>query len=80
LAKYPELKKQLIETGKDFIVEDCTKRKKSSGLLWEPPLKMENGLSKLVRKNYGWNSECRLKVYDKTNNSSNQNNIYHRQT
>ena len=41
IDQHPELKKQLIETGKDFIVEDCTKRKRGSGLFWGAAL--ENG-------------------------------------
>ena len=42
LNQYPELKEQLIATGEDIIIEDCSKRPHGSGLFWGAE-KTENG-------------------------------------
>ena len=34
LEQHPELKKKLLETGDQLIIEDCTKRQHGSGLFW----------------------------------------------
>ena len=39
LEQYPELKDQLLATGKAIIIEDCTKRQGGSGLFWGGALK-----------------------------------------
>lgn len=34
IEQHPELRETLIESGNAFIVEDCTKRQRGSGLFW----------------------------------------------
>lgn len=34
IEQHPELRETLIESGDAFIVEDCTKRQRGSGLFW----------------------------------------------
>lgn len=34
VEQHPELREQLLATGEDQIVEDCSKRKRASGLFW----------------------------------------------
>lgn len=34
IEQHPELRKKLIESGETFMVEDCTKRQRGSGLFW----------------------------------------------
>ena len=34
MEQHPVLREQLLETGDSFIVEDCTKRQRGSGLFW----------------------------------------------
>lgn len=34
IEQHPELKNRLLQTGSQLIIEDCTKRKRGSGLFW----------------------------------------------
>lgn len=34
VEQHPELREQLLATGEDQIVEDCSKRKRGTGLFW----------------------------------------------
>jgi predicted NAD-dependent protein-ADP-ribosyltransferase YbiA (DUF1768 family) len=34
LEQHPDLKKRLLETGDDKIIEDCSNRRNDSGLFW----------------------------------------------
>ncbi len=34
LEQHPELRDRLLATGDDEIIEDCSKRKRGSGLFW----------------------------------------------
>lgn len=52
LQQHPELKQMLLDSGNTFIVEDCTKRPRGSGLFWGAALvdgewKGQNQLGKL---------------------------------
>jgi len=39
LDQHPELKQQLLDTGDQSIIEDCSKRPRGSGLFWGAALK-----------------------------------------
>ncbi len=67
--QHPELKKALIDSGEAFIVEDCTKRQRGSGLFWGAALqsdgswKGENWLGKLwmeLREKLLWEEIARI--------------------
>tara|TARA_B110000263_G_scaffold238052_1_gene238916 strand:- start:670 stop:966 length:297 start_codon:yes stop_codon:yes gene_type:complete len=63
VEQHPVIKKQLIETGDDEILEDCSKRARGSGLFWGAALKDgqwqgENWLGKLWMKVRAEFSEC----------------------
>ena len=52
IEQHPELKQKLIDSGDTFIVEDCTRRQRGSGLFWGAALvdgewKGQNQLGKL---------------------------------
>ena len=34
VEQHPELARRLVDTKEEFIVEDCTKRQRGSGLFW----------------------------------------------
>lgn len=38
VEQHPELKQKLLDTGDAFIVEDCQKRQRGSGLFWDAAL------------------------------------------
>jgi N-glycosidase YbiA len=63
VEQHPVIKKQLIETGDEEILEDCSKRARGSGLFWGAALKDgqwqgENWLGKLWMKVRAEFSEC----------------------
>lgn len=39
IEQHPKLREMLLETGDAFIVEDCTRRPRASGLFWGAALK-----------------------------------------
>ncbi len=52
IEQHPELKQKLVDSGDTFIVEDCTRRQRGSGLFWGAALvdgewKGQNQLGKL---------------------------------
>lgn len=53
IEQHPDLKEQLLATGEEQIVEDCSKRKHGSGLFWGAVKVLgmgENGLHPII----GW--------------------------
>jgi predicted NAD-dependent protein-ADP-ribosyltransferase YbiA (DUF1768 family) len=63
VEQHPVIEKQLIETGDEEILEDCSKRARGSGLFWGAALKDgqwqgENWLGKLWMKVRAEFSEC----------------------
>ena len=46
IDQHPELKQMLLDSGDEFIVEDCTKRQRGSGLFWGAALIGEEWVGK----------------------------------